>query len=144
MTTPFVPLEERIPAWLTARAIIGSLVPEQLSFRADPENNAISIDWRWAQQIVDFAPPEDSDATVEMVNAMIDAVAAQIPFGTFEYYYTRPITSDTVLAMDTELTLLDRQAQAQGRPTFTDWIRHHLGLQSVESPAIVHLGVRTP
>lgn len=134
MTTPFVMLEQRLPAWRTARAIIEPLVPQRLTFIADARGTSISIDWRWAQRIVDLAPPEDEAATLAMVNAMIDAVSAQIPQAAFDQYLSMPIDARTLGMMNDDLHRLDQEARAARRATFIEHARHHLGLARAYGP----------
>jgi hypothetical protein len=143
MSTPYEPIERRVPKWLTARPIMESLVPDRLRFMADIDNYRVGIDWRWAQSIVNFAPPEDQDTMADLMNAMMLEVGSHIPMAEFDRFLQLKIDNRLLADMDGELDRIDREAASYGYPTLRELVRHHLGLEHcflVTPQALLPLG----
>lgn len=129
---PFVPVEERVPQWSSARSHIQSMLPRHL--RVVPrDKESLRLDTQFCGDLLAIAPPDARGALYEMFDGVGCALA--------EYF--GPIVRDAVgrqlcphlvAEINDMFVEADYWNIAAGRPTARDYILHCFGVAPIHTP----------
>lgn len=141
----FIPVEQLLPTWLSARADIEPLVPDRPTFTVSRNNpNKIEVDEAWAIMMLSRAPDEGSFGSlarrIEYL-AWVNAVALQTC--RLEQYIGCSLTAETMAKINDNVRRQDDWRQSVRLPTFKELARDALGLQSILRPFEVVMQVNT-
>lgn len=141
----FIPIEQLLPAWPTARAELEPLVPDRPTFAVSRNKpSMIEVDDAWAIIMLSRAPDENSFNSlarrIEWLNT-VNAVAMQAC--RLDQFKGLPLTADTMARINYGIYRQDEWRKSVRLPSFKDLARDALGLQSILRPFEVVMQVNT-